>query len=110
LEDVGVFCGHLVLFTAIWDILWLFGIFFRVLVTFTEKNLATLSRSLCSRFRRLNKNKRSTFLKDLNQSCQMVSLFRPKIPISVYIGGPWNGKCCYIFWSFGTFMGHLVIL
>jgi hypothetical protein len=21
----------------------------------------------------------------------------PKIPIWAYFGGPWNGKCCYIF-------------
>jgi hypothetical protein len=27
-------------------------------------------------------------------------LLRPKIPIWVYSGGPLNGKCCYIFWSF----------
>jgi hypothetical protein len=30
-------------------------------------------------------------------------LFRPKLPIWVYFGGPWNGKCCYIFWSFGIY-------
>jgi hypothetical protein len=80
LEDVGVFCGHLVLFTAIWDILWLFGIFFRVLVTFTEKNLATLSRSLCSRFRRLNKNKPSTFLKRPQPGLPDVFSFQTKNP------------------------------
>jgi hypothetical protein len=27
MEDVGKFCVHLVYFTAIWYILWLFGIF-----------------------------------------------------------------------------------
>jgi hypothetical protein len=27
-------------------------------------------------------------------------LFRPKVPIWEYYGGPWNGKCCSIFWSF----------
>jgi hypothetical protein len=27
-------------------------------------------------------------------------LFRPKIPIWIYFGGPWNGKCCYIVWSY----------
>jgi hypothetical protein len=28
MEDVGIFHGHLVNFTAIWYILWTFGIFF----------------------------------------------------------------------------------
>jgi hypothetical protein len=27
MEDVGIFNGHLVYFTAIWYILWLFGVF-----------------------------------------------------------------------------------
>jgi hypothetical protein len=27
MEDVGIFYGHLVYITAIWNILWLFGIF-----------------------------------------------------------------------------------
>jgi hypothetical protein len=37
-------------------------------------------------------------------------LFRPKIPIWVYFGGPWNGKFWYIciFWSFGIFYDHWV--
>jgi hypothetical protein len=39
---VGLFHGHLVYFTAIWYILWLFGIFSPVLVYCTKKNLATL--------------------------------------------------------------------
>jgi hypothetical protein len=28
-------------------------------------------------------------------------IFKPKIPIWVFIGGPWNGKCLYILQSFG---------
>jgi hypothetical protein len=32
----------------------------------------------------------------------------PKIPIWVNFGGPWNGKCWYVFWPFGIFYGHLV--
>jgi hypothetical protein len=27
MEDVGLFCGHLVYFVAIWSILWPFGLF-----------------------------------------------------------------------------------
>jgi hypothetical protein len=34
--DVGVFCGHMVLFTAIWYILWTFGIFCGHLVFFVD--------------------------------------------------------------------------
>jgi hypothetical protein len=32
MEDVGIFCGHLVYFMAIWQILRLFGIFYGYLV------------------------------------------------------------------------------
>jgi hypothetical protein len=32
--------------------------------------------------------------------------FRPKNPDSDIFGGPWNEKCCYIFWSFGIFYNH----
>jgi hypothetical protein len=27
-----------------------------------------------------------------------------------YLGGPWNGKYCYIVWSFGIFYNHWVFL
>jgi hypothetical protein len=37
-----LFYGQMVCFMAIWHILWWFGIFFPVLVCYTEKNLATL--------------------------------------------------------------------
>jgi hypothetical protein len=37
-------------------------------------------------------------------------VFKPKIPIWVIFGGPWNGKCWYILWSFGKVCGHLVYL
>jgi hypothetical protein len=30
-------------------------------------------------------------------------IFIPKIPIWVYFGGPWYGKCWYILWPFGIF-------
>jgi hypothetical protein len=30
-------------------------------------------------------------------------VFKPKIPIWVNFGGPWNGKCFYILWPFGIF-------
>jgi hypothetical protein len=42
LRPFGLFNDHLVYFVAIWYMLWLFGIFFRVLVCCTKKNLATL--------------------------------------------------------------------
>jgi hypothetical protein len=52
MEDVGIFYGHLVYFTAIWYILrifwyilWLFGIFLANLVCLPKKNLATLQRT-----------------------------------------------------------------
>jgi hypothetical protein len=32
--------------------------------------------------------------------------FRPKMPVWVYFGGPWNGKCCNIYRSFGIFYDH----
>jgi hypothetical protein len=28
-------------------------------------------------------------------------IFIPKIPIWVYLRGPWNGKCWYVLWPFG---------
>jgi hypothetical protein len=31
-----------------------------------------------------------------------------KIPILVKLGGPCNGKCCYILWPFGIIYGLLV--
>jgi hypothetical protein len=34
MEDVGIFYGHLIYFTAIWYILWLLGIFYNYLVYF----------------------------------------------------------------------------
>jgi hypothetical protein len=45
-------------------------------------------------------------------------IFMPKIPIWVYFGGSWNGKCWYILWQFGIFydlllslmVGNLVLL
>jgi hypothetical protein len=41
LRPFGLFYGHLVYFTAIWYVCWLFGIFFPVLVCCMKKNLAT---------------------------------------------------------------------
>jgi hypothetical protein len=35
-------------------------------------------------------------------------IFKPKIPIWVYFGGPWNGKCWYILWPFCIIYDHLV--
>jgi hypothetical protein len=34
-------------------------------------------------------------------------IFKPKIPILVHFGGPWNRKGCYIIWPFGISNGHL---
>jgi hypothetical protein len=55
MEDVGIFYGHLVYFTAISYILWTFGIFYGNLVHFppvlvycTEKNLAALGQRIDS--------------------------------------------------------------
>jgi hypothetical protein len=41
------------------------------------------------------------------QGCQMVC-FQTKNPNLGKFGGTWNGKCWYIFWSFGIFYGQLV--
>jgi hypothetical protein len=35
-------------------------------------------------------------------------ILRPKIPIWVYFGGPWNEKCWYILCPFGIIYGQLV--
>jgi hypothetical protein len=35
-------------------------------------------------------------------------VFKPKIPILVKFGGPWNGKCLLYFGPFGIFYGHLI--
>jgi hypothetical protein len=35
-------------------------------------------------------------------------IFIPQIPIGVYFGGLWHGKCWYILWPFGIFYGQLV--
>jgi hypothetical protein len=37
-------------------------------------------------------------------------IFKPKIPIWVNFGGPWNGKGWYIQWTFGVWCNHLVYL
>jgi hypothetical protein len=44
------------------------------------------------------------------------NIFKPKIQIWAYFGGPWNGKCWYILWQFWKILqlfriyyGHLVI-
>jgi hypothetical protein len=42
LKPFGLFYGHLIYFVTIWNILWLFAIFFPVLVCCDKKNLATL--------------------------------------------------------------------
>jgi hypothetical protein len=34
--------------------------------------------------------------------------FKTKIPIWVYFGGPWNGKCWYILRPFGIIYDHSV--
>jgi hypothetical protein len=46
MEDVGIYYGQLVYFTAIWYILWPFGIFFPVLVCCPKKNMASLAQRL----------------------------------------------------------------
>jgi hypothetical protein len=51
MDDDGTFFAiwfilqPLVYFVAIWNILWLFGIFSPILVCYTKKNLATLAKS-----------------------------------------------------------------
>jgi hypothetical protein len=35
-------------------------------------------------------------------------IFKPKIPIWVNFGGPYNGKCWYIVWSFWNILRLLV--
>jgi hypothetical protein len=67
----GICCGHLVYVVAIWYIEWLFGICFSVLVCCIKKNLAAL---LCS-------NKRLHVTMDLSWSmlcsltCQCLTTF-----------------------------------
>jgi hypothetical protein len=36
-------------------------------------------------------------------------IFKPKIPMWIHFGGPWNVKCCYISWSLGILHGHFLI-
>jgi hypothetical protein len=36
-------------------------------------------------------------------------IFKPKIPLWVNFGRPWNRKGWYILWPFGIHCGHLVI-
>jgi hypothetical protein len=56
------------------------------------------------------------------QGCQMLHVLRTKKTIRVYFGGPWSGKCWYIYdhweyfttignilWPFGIFCGHQVV-
>jgi hypothetical protein len=54
MEDVGIFYGHLIYFTDIWNILWPFGIFYGHLVYFSpfwgKKNLATLDETRSKEF------------------------------------------------------------
>jgi hypothetical protein len=35
-------------------------------------------------------------------------IFMPKIPMSLYLGGIWNGKYWYVLMSFGNYYSHLV--
>jgi hypothetical protein len=35
-------------------------------------------------------------------------IFKPKFPIWVNFGGPWNGKGWYVIRPFGIYYGHLV--
>jgi hypothetical protein len=44
------------------------------------------------------------------QGCQMVSFFRPKIPVWAYYGGTCNGKYRYMLWPFGIFYDYWVFL
>jgi hypothetical protein len=43
MDYVGIVCGHLVYFAAIWYVLWSLGMFFPVLVCCNKENLATLT-------------------------------------------------------------------
>jgi hypothetical protein len=45
IEDVGIFNEHLVSFTAIWNILWRFGIFHGYLVHFSPFGLMNREKS-----------------------------------------------------------------
>jgi hypothetical protein len=42
MENLGIFCDHLVYFTDIANILWPYGIFIPILIFCTKQNLATL--------------------------------------------------------------------
>jgi hypothetical protein len=59
---------------------------------------------------RLKKPKTINFARKLNDSrVARWFIFKPKIPLWVKFGGPWNGKCCSILLPLGIFFGHLVL-
>jgi hypothetical protein len=39
-----------------------------------------------------------------------IYIFIPKIPIWVFLGWPWNGKCWFILWWFLIFYNNLVVI
>jgi hypothetical protein len=47
------------------------------------------------------------FFPCVEQGCQIWFVFKPKIPIWVFFGGPWIGKYLCILWPFGIFYGDL---
>jgi hypothetical protein len=77
MEVVGIFNGHLVYFTVIWNIFWTFGIFggnwviFSVLVCCTHKNLATPDANLV-----LKKKIRAKFTSKFCEALQACSASR----------------------------------
>jgi hypothetical protein len=83
IKDVGKFYGHFVYFTAIWYILWSFWYVFAILVSCTEKNLATLSETA----RRRCAARRRVWLKTLSN---------------------WVSCLCQIL--IGTYFGHIRVL
>jgi hypothetical protein len=107
LRPFGLFYGHLVHFTAIWSILRPFGIFYDYLEYFFPFWYAAPrkiwqpwqhSKATCAAFFKFNGRVARWYI------------FKPKIPIWVNIGGPWNGKCWYILWLYGILDSHLEYL
>jgi hypothetical protein len=47
------------------------------------------------------------FVMLLSTRVTRVFIFLLKLPIWVYFGGSWNGKCWYILWPFGIFNSHM---
>jgi hypothetical protein len=83
MEDVGIFSRHLVYFIVIWYTHWAFGIFCGYMVHFSPFGMLFQEKSgnLAQRWV-------LTFIVGVGVAKWFI--FKPKIPIWVNFGGPWN--------------------